>query len=202
MLITSTLQWLFCSHWHNFLKSIGIFLWTSVWSADYNIPTQLVRGEPQDCSLMDCRARKAKKKTGGNGTNKQRKPKRWKRTFIMKLERFHRHHPRTISWSFATPWQLSGLPFPLVTNAVKLMLYFSLSFHEWRFPRLCGGKRHAPLRDQIISCHWLTSHEIFALLAHNLGLKHLQEWSWCVHNGRSTLIRCLVSSKVGTSGLD
>lgn len=60
-LITSTLQWLFCSHWYNFLKSIGIFLWTSVWSADCNIPTQLYRGEQQDCSLMDCRARKARK---------------------------------------------------------------------------------------------------------------------------------------------
>lgn len=56
-----------CRHCYDFLKSIGIFLWTSVWSADYNIPTQLCRGERQDYRLMDCRARKAKKKKKKKG---------------------------------------------------------------------------------------------------------------------------------------
>lgn len=39
---------------------------------------------------------------------------------------------------------------------------FSLSyFHEWRFLQLWGCKSHAPLGDQIILCHGLTSHGIF-----------------------------------------
>lgn len=120
---------------------------------------------------MGCKARKVgekknKERKKRNGTNKQRKSKRWRFTSLMHMKWFCHHHPMMISWSFITLQQLSRLAFPLETYIEKLMLSFTLRcFYKWRFPWLCGCKMHVLLIGQIISCYVLFSHGVFTFSA-------------------------------------